>query len=95
LVLTGFPCPSCGLTTCFSHLVRFEILDALAANGPGILVFLVTVALVPLSMVGAFLHLPVLDTVVALRGDIVAAVLAGTSLIGWVIEVVWIGISTQ
>lgn len=87
LVLTGYPCPSCGLTTCFTHLARFEIIEAFTANGPGILIFLVTVALVPLSMVSIFLNLPVLDTLVTLRGDIVAALLAGASLAGWVVEV--------
>lgn len=46
LALTGWPCPSCGLTTSFCHLVRFEFFEACNAHplGPVLFLSLVLVA---------------------------------------------------
>lgn len=35
LTLTGLPCPSCGLTTSFTHLVHFQVLAAFRAHPLG------------------------------------------------------------
>lgn len=37
--LTGWPCPSCGMTTCFVHLAHGEILAGLVVSPLGTLVF--------------------------------------------------------
>ena len=43
LTLTGFPCPMCGMTTTFTHLAHFQIIDG-ALNQPfGLLLFAATV----------------------------------------------------
>src|ERR1700742_4113164 len=34
-VMTGFPCPSCGMTTCFAHYTRGQWQQALDANAAG------------------------------------------------------------
>ena len=39
LVYTGYPCPGCGLTTSFSHMIRLEVFGAFHANPFGILLF--------------------------------------------------------
>jgi hypothetical protein len=39
LTLTGLPCPACGLTTCFAHLVRGQLALALRANAFGVVLF--------------------------------------------------------
>ncbi len=50
LLLTGLRCPGCGLTTAFSHMARFELLDAFVANPLGVVLFIVLVALAPVSV---------------------------------------------
>lgn len=40
-VITGFPCPTCGVTTAFAHMIRFEVLDAISAQPFGAALFLV------------------------------------------------------
>jgi hypothetical protein len=50
LRLTHFPCPSCGLTTCFAWAIRLQFWKAFLANPFGILAFLGTVSLIPASI---------------------------------------------
>lgn len=50
--LTSWPCPACGLTTSFAHMARLEVLAACAAHPLGVPLFLATLAVVPLSLVG-------------------------------------------
>jgi Protein of unknown function (DUF2752) len=50
LRLTHLPCPSCGLTTCFAYAVRLQFWKAFLANPFGILAFLGTVSLIPVSI---------------------------------------------
>jgi len=45
--LTGRPCPSCGMTTSWAHLVRGEAADALRANVAGSLLGLAAMAAAP------------------------------------------------
>jgi Protein of unknown function (DUF2752) len=51
LLLTHYPCPSCGLTTCFAYAIRLQFGKAFLANPFGILAFLGTVSLIPASLV--------------------------------------------
>lgn len=48
---TGFPCPTCGITTCFTHATRAHFYNAFHAQPFGLLVFVLTVAAIPLSLV--------------------------------------------
>lgn len=50
LRLTGVPCPCCGLTTSFAHAARLHFIEALIAQPFGLVVFLVTVSIIPLSV---------------------------------------------
>jgi hypothetical protein len=50
-VLTGIPCPSCGLTTSFAYAAHFQFQQAFLASPFGLLLFFVTVLLVPLSVI--------------------------------------------
>jgi hypothetical protein len=90
LVLTGYPCPSCGLTTCFAHLVRFQVLDAFRANAAGVLIFLVLVVLLPVSVYAMVRNMPVLSTLVFLKGDTVLALICAVMIIDWVVEILTI-----
>ncbi len=44
LLLTGSPCVSCGMTTCFANMIRGRVVAAFAANPAGIPLFLLTLS---------------------------------------------------
>ena len=44
------PCPSCGMTTCFSHFVRGEFAAAAHANETGLLLAVVATLMIPWSL---------------------------------------------
>ncbi len=62
LVATGYPCPSCGMTTAFAHTVRGQWLRAIYAQPAG---FLLAVATAATLLVSVFMLIrgrgPVLD----------------------------------
>jgi hypothetical protein len=49
LLLTGFPCPGCGLTTAFAYGIRGQWSLAASANPLGLVLFLVVCACIPLA----------------------------------------------
>lgn len=49
--LTGLPCPSCGLTTSFSHAAHFDFSAALVAQPFGVVVFLIVLSWIPASLI--------------------------------------------
>jgi hypothetical protein len=49
-ILTGLPCPSCGMTTSFALLVRGDLANSLRANAVGTLLALFCVAFIPWSL---------------------------------------------
>lgn len=51
LKLTGYPCPSCGLTTSFTHAVHLDFGRALAVQPFGLVFFLAVIAWIPTSTV--------------------------------------------
>lgn len=87
LVYTGFPCPGCGLTTSFAHMIRMEVGGAFSANPFGILLFLCTAAMVPLSLLGVARRMPVIDTLDRLHAEKVAIGLSIVSITVWISKV--------
>jgi hypothetical protein len=87
LVATGYPCPGCGLTTSFTHMVRLEVFGALGANPFGVLLFLATVAIVPVAAFGMIRRLPVVDTLDRLHAEKIAIFLSVVSLSVWGVKV--------
>lgn len=53
LRLTGYPCPSCGMTTSFALLVRGDVVSSLKANCAGTLLALTLLATIPWTVVSA------------------------------------------
>ncbi len=49
-VLTGIPCPSCGMTTSFALLVRGDVENSMRANAVGTLLATFCLALIPWSV---------------------------------------------
>jgi len=53
LLLTGAPCPGCGLTTAFAHGIRGEWLLAASANPLGLVLFVIVCLCIPLTAYAA------------------------------------------
>jgi hypothetical protein len=53
LLLTGSPCPGCGLTTAFAHAIRGHWALAASANPLGLALFLVVCSSIPLGVTAA------------------------------------------
>ena len=87
LVTTGLPCPGCGLTTSFAHMVRLQVVGAARANPFGIALFLVTFFTIPVAAIGLVRGLPVLDTLDRLHFEKVIVLLAASSCLVWVIRI--------
>lgn len=52
LTVTGYPCPSCGLTTSFTHAARGEVLDSLKTQPFGTILFIAMILAGMLSVAG-------------------------------------------
>ncbi len=87
LVITGIPCPGCGLTTSFAHMVRGQFTGATYANPFGVMLFLVTFFTIPIAAVGLYRGTPVLDTLERLHAEKWAILLSVTSILVWVVRV--------
>ncbi|MFL5241991.1 MAG: DUF2752 domain-containing protein [Gemmataceae bacterium] len=57
-VVTGYPCPSCGLTTSFALLMKGDIANSLRANAVGTLLALFWLALIPWSLASSLCGRP-------------------------------------
>lgn len=83
LVVTGYPCPGCGLTTAFSNMAHFRPVEAAAANAFGVLLFLVTLFTIPVALAGALRGWQVVPVLERLGVERWAVVLALVSLTVW------------
>lgn len=54
LLLTGAPCPGCGLTTAFAHAIRGDWMLAADANPFGLLLFALVCACLPLGVLAGW-----------------------------------------
>src|SRR5262245_51411668 len=56
--MTGYPCPSCGLTTSFALLMKGDVANSLRANAVGTLLALFWLALIPWCLASSFCGRP-------------------------------------
>ncbi|NLE48739.1 MAG: DUF2752 domain-containing protein [Sandaracinaceae bacterium] len=88
--LFSLPCPGCGLTTAFSHLMRFELSAAVRANPAGVYLFVVNLILIALGALGA-LRGYCFKTVAASRITRLFAILTLVALFGgWMARLLWL-----
>ncbi len=85
-VFTGIPCPGCGLTTCFSYMMRLDVVGAAYANPFGIMLWLTTVAVVPVATLGLVRGWPVVDTLDRLHADKWAILLSASSILVFLVR---------
>lgn len=86
-VITGMPCPGCGLTTSFAFMMHFDPVGAAMANPFGVMLFLTTATVVPIALIGLIRGLPVIETLDRLQADKWAILLAVCSLTVWIVRV--------
>lgn len=87
LVSTGLPCPGCGLTTSFSHMVRFDWAGATSANAFGVALFLVSFFTIPVSFYSMWKGLPVIATMEKLQFEKIVVALAISSSLVWCVRI--------
>lgn len=86
--LTGCACPSCGLTTSFAYAARFEFWQALLAQPFGLLLFMLTVAVIPVSVIFAYRAVPVDRWMHGRWTNTVLVVMLVLYGVGWVFKLV-------
>jgi len=89
LVLTGKPCPACGLTTAFAQLAHLAPLASLRIHPLGLPLFALNLVVLALSVHGLATGRSVTRTVDALAADRVALVVAGALLATWAVRLVF------
>jgi len=86
LVLTGCPCPGCGLTTAFAHMAHLNPFGAAHANPFGIPLFLVSFFTIPIAIRGFIRGDSVLDTLDDYHAEKVAGLLAVCGVGVWIVR---------
>lgn len=66
---TGYPCPGCGLTTGFAHLVRGHVGAAWAANPFGVMFFVFTLGFIVFATTGLVRGWAIAETYRRLEGE--------------------------
>ena len=90
LRITGRPCPSCGLTTCFSQAAKLQFRAAARTHPFGLLQFGLTVAAIPWGVWLLVRRMP-LEEVVRSRATLpVLWTWLGLYLLGWLYKVLTI-----
>lgn len=86
-VMTGYPCPGCGLTTCFSYMVRGDVVNAALANPFGVMLFLISAAVAIVAFIGLIKAWPVVQTLDRFHAEKWAILLAVSSLTVWGVKI--------
>jgi hypothetical protein len=83
LLLTGLPCPACGLTTCFAHLARGQVDRALHANALGLVLFACVLLSLPLAMWACARNRAFFETFARMHIDRLCIAIACVALAQW------------
>jgi len=86
LLLTGSPCPGCGLTTAFAYGIRGHWSLAVSANPLGFALFLVACSGIPLGMAAALRGWSLDDVIERFALNRWALALAGCAVVVWVVR---------
>ncbi len=85
-LVTGLPCPGCGLTTSFAFMAHLDPLAATRVNPFGVPLFLTTVAAIPFCLRGLYRGDHVMDTLDAHAVDRYLLLLSATGILVWVVR---------
>ncbi len=87
LVITGYPCPSCGLTTAFVLLLHGQITEAFLVQPFGVLLFVVFFIAAGLSVTALFLRLPFSAVLDSKHVDRLQMFLLVAMILAWVYKI--------
>ena len=87
LWLTGLPCPACGLTTCFAHLMHGQLTAAMNCQPCGVVLFGMLALLLPLTVWAGVRARPFFETLAAMHVTRVARLTACALLVQWSVRV--------
>lgn len=87
LQLTGIPCPHCGLTTSFAHATRLHLVQSFLTQPFGLLVFLITVTVVPFAFYSLVARVPLGQWTDRRWKRPALYALAACYLLGWVYKI--------
>jgi hypothetical protein len=87
LWLTGLPCPACGLTTCFAHLMHGQLTAAVHCQPLGVALFGLLALLLPLTVWAGVRARPFFETLAAMHASRIALVIACALLVQWSVRV--------
>ncbi len=87
LKLTGFPCPSCGLTTCFAYAAKLHFHAALLTQPFGLLAFFLTVILIPLSGWLIYRRVPWQQVITSRAAKTGTGLLLVLWVLGWIYKI--------
>lgn len=88
LHFTGFPCPSCGLTTSFAHAAHLKFYDALLTQPVGLLTFLLTVACIPFLLFLLARRVRWDDLIHSRAADRMMRVMIALYALGWIYKII-------
>ncbi len=86
LLLTGAPCPGCGLTTAFAHGIRGQWAMAASANPLGLALFLIVCACIPLGVTAALRSWSLGDVIDRFSLNRWALAVAGCAIVVWALR---------
>jgi hypothetical protein len=90
-VMTGYPCPSCGMTTSFALLMKGDVVNSLKANAVGTLLALFWLVLIPWSLVSSFCGRPLF--LISIEKAVLRVIILFLTLmlVRWVMVLCWTG----
>lgn len=85
--ITGIPCPTCGMTTSFAHTMRLHFYEAFMTQPFGMLACLLTILLIPLSLLMMRRRVPWMKVMTARGSNAVMFGLVALFVLAWVYKI--------
>jgi len=87
--LTGYPCPSCGMTTAFAYLARGQFVQSFQVNPGGCLIGIVSLLAIPWVFMSAGLRrLIAIESIESMLLSILILIL-GISVTVWIVRIIF------
>lgn len=83
VILTGKPCPSCGMTTSFALMVRGDLINALGANPVGSALAIFLMLVLPWGIASLWFGKTLFIWSIELTGLIILSLFIGIALLRW------------
>lgn len=88
LTLTGIPCPSCGLTTSFSHAAHLDFSQAMHVQPFGLLIFIMMAASIPISILIMTRQKPFSHLLFSRSANLIMYGLLSLYIVSWIYKII-------